>query len=433
VLDGRVLADGQFSFQLYDAQGAPVGEAVTNNAAGSVTFPGITYTQDDFADVKPAADGSRTKQFTYTAKELAGKQLGYTYASTTATYTVTAVDRDGSITATVDAAQNATFTNTYTATSVTAAPFTTVKTLEGRALAAGEFTFQLVDEAGDVVRTATNAADGTVAFAPITYTQEDLALATSKTFTYTLSEVGNGVGGVTYDTATHTVSVTVTDNGDGTLSVSDPVYDTQQAPKFANMYKVAPAAIALPTATKTVSGDESDAYPTFTFAVEALDGAPAPEGADGVVLTRTLEGPGTVDFGSITFADEGTYRYRISETAGDADGWAYDATVYTVTYRVIDAGDGTFAVERSIVKDASGEAADAIAFQNDYTAPAAPDDPATPDESKTEVATTPATGDGLPIALLVGLMAAAGVAAVGAAKRSQAHAISARGRGAHRR
>ncbi len=433
VLDGRMLADGQFSFQLYDEQGAPVGEAVTNNAAGSVTFPGITYTQDDFAGVEPAADGSRTKQFTYTAKELASQQPGYTYASTTATYTVTAVDRGGSITATVDAAQNATFTNTYAATSVTAAPFTAVKTLEGRALVAGEFTFQLVDEAGDVVQTATNAADGMVAFAPITYTQEDLALATSKMFTYTLSEVGNGVGGVTYDTATHTASVTVTDNGDGTLSASGPVYDTQQAPKFANTYKVVPAAVALPTATKTVSGDESDAYPTFSFTIEALDGAPVPEGAVGAALARTLEGPGTVDFGSVTFTDEGTYRYRISETAGDADGWAYDATVYTVTYKVTDAGDGTFTVERSIVKDASGEAVDAVAFQNGYTAPAAPDDPAAPDKSKPEVATTPATGDGLPIVLLVALTAAAGVAAVGAAKRRQAHATSAHGRGAHRR
>lgn len=315
VLEGRRLEAGQFSFQLFNENDQPVGEQVTNDASGSIQFPALRYSQDDFNGIEPdETTGARTKTVTYTVREVAGSAAGYTYSQNVATYTLELVDsHDGKITATLKEAVNTRFTNNYEAQPVTAKSFSATKVLEGRGLAEGEFEFQLSAAEGTPMpqaTTATNAADGTVTFSPITYHLGDLAGETSKTFTYTISEVANGKAGVTYDQTKHTASVTVTDNGDGTLSVSDPVYDdgSATAPTFTNTYKAAAVTTALPTVTKIVSGDKPDAYPTFTFALEALNGSILPDSAgENGVTTGIINGDGAVSLGSVTFDQAGTY------------------------------------------------------------------------------------------------------------------------------
>lgn len=431
VLEGRRLEAGQFSFHLFDENNQPVGEQVTNDVSGSIQFPALRYSQDDFNGIEPdETTGARTKTVTYTAREVAGSAAGYTYSQNVATYTLELVDsHDGKITATLKEAVNTTFTNNYEAQPVTAKSFSATKALEGRGLAEGEFEFQLTAAEGTPMpqaTTATNAADGTVAFSPITYHLGDLAGETSKTFTYTISEVANGKAGVTYDQTKHTASVTVTDNGDGTLSVSDPVYDdgSATAPTFTNTYKAAAVTTALPTVTKIVSGDKPDAYPTFTFALEALNGSILPDSAgENGVTTGIINGDGAVSLGSVTFDQAGTYSYKAYEVAGNAEGWTYDNTVYNVTYTVTDDGAGVLGTSTSI-STSDGTAADAVTFENVYTAPApepepepeptpAPEpepEPAKDPEPAKEEPKKPAipnTGDATQTALPVGLAVAA--------------------------
>ena len=374
VLEGRRLEAGQFSFQLFDENDQPVGEQVTNDASGSIQFPELRYSQDDFDGIEPdETTGARTKTVTYTAREVAGSAVGYTYSQNVATYKLTLVDsHDGKITATLTDAVNTTFTNNYEAQPVTAKSFSATKVLEGRGLAEGEFEFELSAAEGTPMpqtTTATNAADGTVTFSPITYHLGDLAGETSKTFTYTISEVANGKAGVTYDQIKHTVSVMVTDNGDGMLRVSDPVYDdgSATAPTFTNTYKAAAVTTALPTVTKIVSGDKPDAYPTFTFALEALNGSVLPDSAgENGVTTGIINGDGTVSLGSVTFDQVGSYSYKAYEVAGNAEGWTYDNTVYNVTYTVTDDGAGVLGTSTSITTS-DGTAANAVTFENVYT------------------------------------------------------------------
>lgn len=418
VLEGRRLEAGQFSFQLLDENGKQVGEQVTNDASGSIQFSALRYSQDDFNGIEPDENGTRTKTVTYTAHEVVGNAGGYTYSQNVATYKLELIDtHDGKITATPKDATNTTFTNIYGTQPVTAKSFSATKVLEGRGLAEGEFEFQLTAADGTpmpATTTATNAADGTVTFSPITYHLGDLAGETSKTFTYTISEVANGKAGVTYDEAKHTVSVTVTDNGDGTLSASDPVYDeaSAAAPTFTNAYKAAAKTVELPMLTKVVSGDKPEQYPTFGFVLEPLDGAPVPDGEG--ETSFSVEGAGSLELGSITFDKVGTYSYKVYELAGNAGGWTYDGSVYTVTYTVIDDGSGVLQATSAITK-ADGTASDAVTFENVYTAPE-PEPKPEPEPEPAPVSVPkaepkkpaiPNTGDATQTALPAGLAVAA--------------------------
>ena len=214
VMNGtRSIEAGDYSFTIKGSDGAPMpAEATVKNAAGgSVDFGTITFTKDDL--------GSATeKTFTYTITEDEGDKPGVSYSDEPQTVTVTVKDNgDGTLSATTNPATTPLFTitNTYTPTpsqSSVTDQIKITKELTGRDLTAGEFTFQLKDADGNVVSTATNAADGTIIFNPITFTEVG-------TYTYTVSEVNSGADNITYDDSVYTVTATVTDNGDGTKSV----------------------------------------------------------------------------------------------------------------------------------------------------------------------------------------------------------------------
>ena len=201
-LTGRDLVDGEFSFELYE--GANKLQTVTNKS-GKVTFDAISYT----------AEGD----YTYTVKEVKGTTPGITYDTAEKQVTVKVTKDGDNLKATVVYPESKVFANTYSAPSPAKAQISASKILEGRALKDGEFSFSLLDEAGKVLQTKQNAADGSVAFDEISYSQEDAG----KTFHYTIKEVipTSQEKGMTYDKASIVVTVTVTkDEASNTINAT---------------------------------------------------------------------------------------------------------------------------------------------------------------------------------------------------------------------
>ena len=201
-LTGRDLVDGEFSFELYE--GANKLQTVTNKA-GKVSFDAISYT----------AEGEHT----YTVKEVKGTTPGITYDTAEKQVTVQVTKDGDNLKATVVYPENKVFANTYSAPSPAKAQISASKILEGRDLKDGEFSFNLLDEAGEVLQTKQNAADGSVAFDEISYSQEDAG----KTFHYTIKEVipQSQEKGMTYDQASIEVTVTVTkDDASNTIKAT---------------------------------------------------------------------------------------------------------------------------------------------------------------------------------------------------------------------
>ena len=220
-LTGRDLAEGEFSFDLKDADGNVV-QTVQNGADG--TF--------GFAPLQLDTVGT----YVYTVSERAGATAnGVTYDTTvfTATVTVTENAETHALEAQVayskggKAADAVAFSNSY-APAATEVKLGASKVLSGEDLKEGQFSFQLKDADGKVLQTAKNAADGTVGFEAISYDKPG-------TYAYSISEVDDGQKNVTYDAAEHRVTVTVTDDGAGHL-VATVTYDGDVAPVFKNTY-----------------------------------------------------------------------------------------------------------------------------------------------------------------------------------------------------
>ena len=220
-LTGRDLAEGEFSFDLKDADGNVV-QTVQNGADG--TF-GFALLQLD-----------KVGTYVYTVSERAGATAnGVTYDTTvfTATVTVTENAETHALEAQVayskggKAADAVAFSNSY-APAATEVKLGASKVLSGEDLKEGQFSFQLKDADGKVLQTAKNAADGTVGFEAISYDKPG-------TYAYSISEVDDGQKNVTYDAAEHRVTVTVTDDGAGHL-VATVTYDGDVAPVFKNTY-----------------------------------------------------------------------------------------------------------------------------------------------------------------------------------------------------
>lgn len=142
---------------------------------------------------------------------------------------------------------------------------------------------------------------------------------------------------------------------------------------FTNRYAGLPDALSDPPVAKRIVGDEPAEASVFTFVLEAVDGAPMPEGAVDGRIEAAVEGEGTAEFGTSHYTESGVYAYLCYEKAGDAAGYTYDETVYTVKVAVRETVDG-FVVERTI-EDQEGAAADNLVFTNSYSktgTPAAP-------------------------------------------------------------
>ena len=347
-LTGRDAKAGEFGFTVKDEAGNVVATG-SNGANGAIAFTPITYTQADAGD------------HTYTVTENQGNLGGVAYDQSVKTVVVHVADNgDGTLTAAVVAEQSQAlaFTNTYTATGE--AQFTAHKNLTGRDLANGEFSFQLKDAAGNVLQTKTNDADGNVTFDKIAY-----GLADVGTHTYTISEVKGTEGGVTYDAAIKTVTVDVTDNGNGTLAVT--TQGDGDAATFTNAY--AAAGDFTLQGAKHLDGRTFQKGDSWTFTVSGSEGAPLPATTQ-VTIDPTTGTDAAFSFGNIhyTLDDAGkTYVYTIAES-GTVDGVTNDGGLHEVDVTVADKGDGTLSVT-PVYKQDNGTVS-GITFTNTYTAKA---------------------------------------------------------------
>ena len=375
-----------------DGQGAVSVKTVANDADAA----GDGSDQAQGNEPSTRAGVSRSHIFTYKVTE-SGSAAGVTNdanATKTVSFKVTddgngklTVERLGAVSDPAFA-----FTNTYsvqpTDSSVTDQVKVT-KQLTGRDMAAGEFAFELL-EGDKVVATGTNSADGSVALSPITYTKPG-------THSYMLREVGGGThkAGVEYDGSVFAVTTTVTDNGDGTLSVTHKVDNDANAVGFTNSY--APAATSVTLGASKVLNGKSLEDGEFSFTLE---------GEDGTQLTAGNDANGMVVFPAIQYSEAGTYQYTLSEVKGSETGVTYDEAAYAVTVAVEDDGEG------SLVATVSYEDGKAPVFNNTYQepeGPAAADGPVS--FVKAAVSGTAKTGDNL-----LGIAGAiAAVAAVAAA------------------
>lgn len=454
--EGLTPADitGKFTFTVTaDEASAPMPErtTATNDAAGNVDFGKIHFTLEDLnralgvtddatdkaeadeadeaeadageaevdadaADTDESNDESepaaptapRSHTFTYTVTE-SGSAPGVTNdanAMRKVSYTVSddgaghlSVKREG------DDGAAFTFTNTY-GVAPTDSPVTdqvkTVKRLTGRDLAAGEFTFELLED-GVVVASGTNDVNGNVTLNPIRYEAPG-------THTYMLREAcPNALGlykGVTYDGATYIVVTTVSDNGDGTLTATHKLEGTTESAGFTNKYHAMPTQVSI-GAIKVLEGRELK-KDEFSFKLAGED----------VESTVTNDADGKISFDKFEYSEPGTYVYTISEVKGDEAGMTYDKSVFTATVNVVDDGEGN--LKASVAYAKGDKSVEGIVFNNTYKKPETPVPTPDPGTSKTvtNIVKTvkgylPTTGDQQAAALLMAfVIAMAGVGAL---------------------
>ena len=317
------LKGGEFAFDLYEGdltaeqlKGKQPIRSAKNGEDGTVTFPAINYT--------------KAGEYKYTIVEKKGDLSHVTFDDAVHHAAVKVMDKAGKLDAAVaydgDKADAPTFTNTYTAKGsveltatkvVAVAPgFTHDTKLKG-----GEYTFELKDADGKVLDTAKNEADGTVKFTR-DFELADLGGAASKDFAYTIAEKPGAEAGMVYDNHTLTYTVTVTDDGAGTLTATPQV--TSGDKTFTNTYRPKETSVTL-KATKRFTGGEL-AGNDFTF--QLLDG-------DGsVVQTVQNEKDGKVAFAAIDYATPGDHDYTIKEVKGADSTVVYDAKGVKVHVKV---------------------------------------------------------------------------------------------------
>lgn len=396
---GLAQADiaGKYTFKIEPLDGAPApvdasGKTVTeatNDAAGNVELGHITFKQpSDLDDAEIDGDGLRTKTFAYRVGESGSADGVVNDATATRTFTVRVVEdtNAGTLAAEVLPAEGTPegmgafeFTNTYgvnpTPSSVTD-QIKVGKKLKGRDLAEGEFEFQLVEIAADgsesVAAAGRNAADGTVALGPVTYTAPG-------THSYELREVAGTAGGVTYDRATYRVRTTVTDAGNGMLTVRHELADAEGNPTgddsvtFTNGYEAAPVTLKL-GAAKVLKGAELKAG-QFSFELKSRDGK--------VMSTAKNAADGGVTFDALTFKQAGTYTFTVSEVDDGQAHVTYDKAVRKIVVTVSDeAADGTKTGYLSARVSYEGDANVPPVFTNSYAenpgTPGTPENPGTP-------------------------------------------------------
>ena len=370
---------------LVDASGKTVTEA-TNDAAGNVELGHVTFKQpSDLDGVEIDGDGLRTKTFAYRVSESGSVDGVVNDATASRIFTVKVVEdtNAGTLAAEILPAEGTPegkgafeFTNTYgvnpTSSSVTD-QIKVNKRLKGRDLAEGEFEFQLVEIAADgsesVAATGKNAADGTVALSPVTYTAPG-------THGYELREIAGTAGGVTYDRAAYRVRTTVADAGNGTLTVRHELADAEGNPTggdsvtFTNGYEAAPVTLKL-GAAKVLKGAELKAG-QFSFELKGRDGK--------VMSTAKNAADGSVTFDALTFKQAGTYTFTVSEVDDGQAHVTYDKAVHKIVVTVSDeAADGTRTGYLSAKVSYEGDANMPPVFTNSYAEePGTPENPGTP-------------------------------------------------------
>ena len=395
-LTGRPLEAGEFSFSVVNTldDAAKLVTSGTNDAQGDIAFEPISYTMEklnnDVADglAVRAPDGVYTYAYAV-SEDTSSLPAGVTPVVASFPVEVLVTDSGtGSLGAQVVYPEGSDgsleFRNAYgtgvggaTELAVGGAKVLKVESGETAPDIAGKFTFTLTgskdapmpEGAKDGVKTATNDASGSVDLGTISYTMESVFGSGSdertKTFDYTVTESGEVPGVVNDPVSSRSFTVTVTDNGDGTLSAVSSEKPGAQF-TFTNTYSVKPSESTLTgeggfTITKKLDGrDLREGEFEFALASQAEGGQ--------TVITAKNDASGKVAFPAISFNAPGEYRYRLAEVDGGLGGVTYDTTVYDVTAKVVDNGDGTLGVTWSVSKGGEALEGKEIVFANGYKA-----------------------------------------------------------------
>ena len=358
-LDGRPLENGDFDFQLTDA-GDDVVASGSNNEDGVVSLSAVEFD-------KPG-------DYSYTLSEVdPNEDDGVTYD--TDVYSVIAkVSDNGDGTLDVEwvismpdgsEVKTVTFNNEYEAkpTSLSLTASKKLVTEQGLPLTMSDdqFSFELADAEGNVLQTKKSSASGQITF-------DKLDFDAVGTYEYKVSEVkGSEDAGITYDDTVYTVKVTVADDYEGSLYVSDVDYgEGNSGVTFTNTYAATEFGSITFGATKKLEGRDLKAG-EFSFELLGPDGK--------VVATATNAADGSVVFDEpVGFATAGTYSYRIREVLPEdddskkdgiqKDGVTYDETVWTAMVNVTDDYQGALHATVSY-----GNGAELPSFVNTYVAP----------------------------------------------------------------
>lgn len=345
----RVPQDGEFKFQLnavsaHDADGNAIsmndmpmpagsqdGTQTVSNKGSGFTFSQMVYTMPGV--------------YTYHVKELAGTDKTIGYSTQEYDVTVTVTDQDGMLAATADRQTNdIRFNNTYTPTPVSVR-LEAAKHLTGRGLNDNEFSAELKDSNGNLLQTKQFArtprntqsgkvtareGDGTLDFDKLTFDKTGV-------YTYTVDEQDGTLGGVTYDTTSHTVTITVTEDTKSHKLAASVAYSNGKASEksilFQNTYQPEDVLVEL-SAKKNLTGRELQAY---EFEFELVDDK------GNVIDSEKNDKQGNIQFKPLTYGrdndgvdDCGEYRYVIREKNTGEKNVTYDKTEHHVTVTVSD-------------------------------------------------------------------------------------------------
>lgn len=378
-LIGKDLNKDNYSFQLQLVE-APDGSTIKTGWVDKIATNGniIGAAVKEFAFEKMTLDKAGTYKFTMSEvipnDATNNTKAGVTYDDTV--YNVTIQVRDNGVGALIASRPSYTdsegnpatpvFTNTYTVKPEAKAVVGVTKVLTGRDMAAGEFKFQLLDEDKKVVADgenviATEGESAAVVFDEIEYTAKG-------TYEYTVVEVKEELGGVKYSEEKYKVTVKVTDNGDGTLTVGDAKFTDLEGkavePVFTNKYTVTPKTGTVVGITKVLVGRDMTAG-EFKFQLVDAEGNVVAEGKN----KAAKDGESAkVVFDEITYEAKGTYEYTVKEVSGTLIGVNYSEAKYKVIVEVTDNGDGTLTVGDAVFTDLEGKAVTPV-FTNTYTIP----------------------------------------------------------------
>jgi len=347
-LTGRDMTAGEFTFHVYltsyaeNSQATPVtyqdkevvvgrNQAAADGSAATIDFGEIPFTKAGIYTYQIVEADTDAKNVT---KDASVYQVVVTVTDNAATgkleAKITSMEKDG------EAVETIAFTNKYIPTPVTTT-IQAAKNLTGKPWNGELFTFKLAENnepalSGDSVDgflTAQNDQNGNIVF-ELTFTEKG-------TYEYKMTEVVEDIANMKYDTSIREISVTVSDDGNGTLT-ADVTY-ADGSPVFNNEYTPSDYFVQLETAldiSKELMGRPMQ-NEEFSFIVKDIQGNDVAKGLnrpDGSVVfdydlaTEVIDGPG------ILFRRAGIYRYSISEVAGNGNAMAYDPAVWYVQFEV---------------------------------------------------------------------------------------------------
>ena len=346
----RTPQDGEFKFQLnavsaHDADGNTISvndmpmPAGSQNGTQTVSNKGSGFTFGQMVYAMPGA-------YTYHVKELAGTDKTIGYSTQEYDVTITVTDQDGALAATADRQTNdIRFDNTYTPTPVSV-QLEADKHLTGRDLNDNEFTTELKDSDGNLLQSKqftrvprdaqsdkeqnVREGDGTLEFDKLTFDKTGV-------YTYTVDEQDGTLGGVTYDTTSHTVTVTVTEDSKSHKLVASVAYSngktSEKSILFQNTYQPEDVLVEL-SAKKNLTGRELQAS---EFEFELVDDK------GNVIDSEKNDKQGNIQFKPLTYSrdndgvdDCGEHRYVIREKNTGEKNVTYDKTEHHVTVTVSD-------------------------------------------------------------------------------------------------